>query len=44
MYKWPCCDLVQNNYGCEVWNNDKYQDKDLESIQLRAGKCILVVL
>ena len=28
-------------YGCEVWNINKCQDKALESIQLHAGKYIL---
>ena len=28
-------------YGCEVWNTNKCQDKALKSRQLRAGKCIL---
>ena len=28
-------------YGCEIWNTNKSQDKVLESIQLRAGKYIL---
>ena len=28
-------------YGCEVWNANKCQAKTLESIQLRACKCIL---
>ena len=28
-------------YGCEVWNTNKCQDKALESIQLHACKYIL---
>ena len=28
-------------YGCEVWNTNKCQDKGLESIQLCASKYIL---
>ena len=28
-------------YGCEVWNTNKYQAKALESIQLRACKYTL---